>query len=353
VATRPDSQLRILQVYRGLAAGALVFDHLHFHGKLRQGIDLVPEICRFGHLGVDFFFVLSGFIIQHIHGDDHGRPERGADYLWRRIARIWPLLVALTTLKLVYMLVSGEGVRAEKFELGTIVASYLCLPQPGWPLLDVAWTLQHEALFYGLFLVPILFGQTFWRVVMAGWLLLILVVLVRGTPPSFPVSFLASALNAEFLMGVAAAVAAGRWQPSPGRAGALLVFGGSIAIAGFWSYATRGAELANWSRLLLAAGLAVVIHASVALERAGKVGSPSVLVELGDASYSLYLWHGFVVGGAMAAWPALPAALQAWPRLWLVVVGIAAFASSVLVYHYVERPLTRWFRNLMPRQSRA
>ena len=95
--TRPDSQLRILQVFRGLAAAALVFEHLRFHGLMRQGVAVLPEIFGYGHLGVDFFFILSGFIIQHVHWDDHGRPERAGDYLWRRIARIWPLLVVMTT----------------------------------------------------------------------------------------------------------------------------------------------------------------------------------------------------------------------------------------------------------------
>src|SRR5262245_20376375 len=127
--TRPAAHFDVLQAYRGLAAGALVFDHLHGQSQAHMGAGLVPGVCRFGHLGVDFFFVLSGFIIQHVHGADAGRPERGGDYLWRRITRIWPLLALLTTLKLAYMLAWGAGVRGEKFELGAIVASYLCLPQ--------------------------------------------------------------------------------------------------------------------------------------------------------------------------------------------------------------------------------
>ena len=246
------------------------------------------------------------------------------------------------------MLVSGEGVRPEKFELGAVVASYLCLPQIGWPLLDVAWTLPHEALFYGLFLVPILFGRTCWRIVAAGWLLLIGVVLVRGTAPSFPVSFLTSALNGEFLLGVAAAIAARRWQPLPLRAGALLVFGGTVAAAGFWSMRGTGRV-----RRLDASRAGARTCVRDLRERRARTGRQTTCAarpgRLGDASSSLYLWHGFVVVGAMMASPRLPAALREWPLLWLVLVGAAAFVSSVLVARWVERPLTRWFRGLLPR----
>src|SRR5262245_3827030 len=313
----------------------MVFDHLHSQSAQHLGAGLVPGICRFGHLGVDFFFVLSGFIIQHVHGGDAGRPERAGDYLWRRITRIWPLLALLTTLKLVYMLASGAGVRAEKFELGVIVASYLCLPLPGWPVLDVAWTLEHEALFYALFLVPILLGRGAWRVLLAAWLALIVLVLAGGAPPSFPVSFLASPLNAEFLLGIAACIACQRLALAPRRAAGLLALGLALGGFGFWLYTFARTSEEKSVRLVLAVGLTLVIVASVALERAGRLRAPRVLKALGDASYSLYLWHGFVVGSALACWPKLPAPLQSSPRLFLVLVAGAAFVSSVWLYRWV------------------
>ncbi len=347
--TGPRSQFEILQAYRGLAAGAVVFDHLHFQSAQHQGAGLLPEFFRFGHLGVDFFFVLSGFIIQHVHGADAGRPERAGEYLWRRIARVWPLLALLTTLKLVYMLVLGAGVREEKFELGVVVASYLSLPQPGWPVLDVAWTLQHEALFYALFLVPILLGRGAWRVVLGAWLALIALVLVRGAPPSFPVSFLASPLNAEFLLGVAACLWLQRRPPGPRAALALLVAGLAASALGFWLYSGARTSEEKSVRLVLALGLMLVLVASVTLERTGRVRAPRWLHALGDASYSLYLWHGFVIGGALVAWSRLPAALQAWPRAYLAVVALAAFVSSLWLHRWIERPLMERFRRLRPR----
>jgi peptidoglycan/LPS O-acetylase OafA/YrhL len=353
---RPNSYISGLQAYRGLAAAAVVFDHLHFHSALQQGPGLAPDAFRYGHLGVDFFFVLSGFIIQHVHGSDAGHPERAGDYAWRRFARIWPLLAALTTLKLVYMLASGEGVRAEKFEFATIATSYLCLPLPGWPstgwpVLDVAWTLRHEALFYAAFLVPIVFGRAAWRVLVGAWLAWIALVLARGTQPPFPTDFLAAPLNAEFLLGVATAIAVERWRPPPARALAELLCGLVLAGLGVWAYASAETETAKASRLVLALGLALVIHASVALESAGRLRMPRSLCALGDASYSLYLWHGFVVAGALAVWPNLPDGLRAWPRVWLYGVAFASIASSLLVHRWLERPLTELFRRLRPRRT--
>lgn len=45
----------------------------------------------FGHAGVYFFFVLSGFIIASSHHDDIARPDRVANYLMRRIIRVYPV----------------------------------------------------------------------------------------------------------------------------------------------------------------------------------------------------------------------------------------------------------------------
>lgn len=343
--------LSSLQAFRGLAALVVVFDHLHFHSALQQGPGLVPDWCLFGHLGVDFFFVLSGFIIQHVHGADAGRPERAADYAWRRFVRIWPLLAVLTTLKLAYMALYGAGVRDEKYSLLAIVTSYLCLPMPGWPatgwpVLDVAWTLRHEALFYALFLVPILCGARAWRWLIAAWVALIALVLATGWSAPFPLDFIAQPLNLEFLLGVATALAVERMPARRGWALIGLLIGAALALLGLWLYAQAATEREKSTRLVLALGLAVVIHACVGLEREGRMHVPRAFAALGDASYSLYLWHGVVIGGVLALWPELPDPLRAYPRGFLLATLAASVTSSLLVYRWLEQPLTRLARGL-------
>ena len=128
VANETRRKLDGLQVLRALAASAVVFEHVAFHARLGRMPVECPRWFELGHLGVDLFFVLSGFIIVHVHGDDIGRPERARDYAWRRFARVWPLLAILTTFKLLAGLVVPGLVPEDRYQPGVVATSYLCLP---------------------------------------------------------------------------------------------------------------------------------------------------------------------------------------------------------------------------------
>ncbi len=60
-------------------------------------------LFAFGHAGVDFFFVLSGFIILHVHAGDIGRPVRLGHYLQRRFTRVYPFYWVVFLLALLAM----------------------------------------------------------------------------------------------------------------------------------------------------------------------------------------------------------------------------------------------------------
>ena len=77
-ASTETGTLASLQAGRALAALAVVAFHLSIMmGEDRYGgVPVFGAATRYGYLGVDYFFVLSGFIIAHVHGRDIGRPER-------------------------------------------------------------------------------------------------------------------------------------------------------------------------------------------------------------------------------------------------------------------------------------
>lgn len=129
---------------RGLAAVWVVLHHAslsvsHFIGPLAH--DAVP---RNGHLGVDFFFVLSGFIIAHSSAQLVARGQGLRAYVRARLVRVYvpylPVGVAMLLAYSVFPALSGSGREVGVFTTLTL------LPSNVPPALSVAWTLVHEVI---------------------------------------------------------------------------------------------------------------------------------------------------------------------------------------------------------------
>lgn len=148
---------------RFLAALAVVGVHLRGHvSALLPGAGAVDPVLAAGVVGVDLFFVLSGFVIGYHYADELARPgvRSYLRYLRQRLARIYPLHLAATAGLLLLVLLArlgGRGTPAEgDYSVGELVANLLlvhcwtlreCVPT--WN--PVAWSLSAEWLAYLLF----------------------------------------------------------------------------------------------------------------------------------------------------------------------------------------------------------
>ena len=133
----------------------VVFYHAGRLISLPQYYDYIPlgNVFGFGHAGVDFFFVLSGFIITHVHRRDLGRPAALGRFCARRFVRIYPLYWVVSAIVIGLALFSPDW--ATRLQPSYIIASLLLLPHGQDPLLGVGWTLEHEMLFYLAFAAAI------------------------------------------------------------------------------------------------------------------------------------------------------------------------------------------------------
>lgn len=318
----PDSKrvINVLQAGRAIAALAVVVHHSAIAARDFAGPFPGLQLLRTGQLGVDFFFVLSGFIIYHSTVEKH----RGAvDYSWSRIRRLylpyWPVGIGTA---LVYLLLPGLSRIDHRWDwLAT-----LTLSPTGPTALGVAWTLQQEAFFYLLFGL-LFFTRTLWLGLII-WALAIL---------AFPDSSIPLAvINFEFLMGIGAAVlyrrGIGHWLLLP------------VAVALVVVWALRGA-FEGHSPLIGLACACAVLQLSL-MEKRGLFRVPALLVFLGDASYALYLVHAWTISVVARIVP------QLWPVI--LVAGVAASLPAGIAYYlYFERPILRAARKWRLPQPRA
>lgn len=335
--------IRSLQMARGLAALAVTLFHTSgMFADPRFGFERpFWTWTERGDLGVDFFFVLSGFIIMMAHQGDVGRPERLGNYAFKRFVRIFPMYWIFTLLVVIGAVAIG-GVSNVPHRLQDIASVATLIRFTGFPTpVGTAWTLFHEMLFYGFFAL-LIFRRWMGIGALALWFGTV-AVLFHYTPFgmwSFTGTLL-SAHNLSFLLGIVAYFVTGRLGQK--GAAAFLFAGAALIVLTFW--AERSWGRGDVLQLGFSIGFALLIASIVALERFGRIGDSRLLAAIGDASYTLYLCHENV--GAIALKIAVRIGLTRWldhhVLYGLIVVGTVVF--SLAVYRFVEAPLLRWARH--------
>lgn len=318
------TRLVTIQYLRAFAAIAVVVAHV---GKqLHVPFDV-------GGGGVDLFFVVSGFIMIAILRDD----TTPAGFMANRIKRIVPLYWMATTV-MVLGTIAGLFPRLS-IDLWHVIASYLFIPAqlgakgPVWPILAPGWTLNFEMLFYALVALLLPLRRP---VLIAGVLTLVFgtaIALGLWFRPAHPVlATYTDPVTLEFVYGAWIAV---WWRSGKGWPRSIGV--PAILLAILLVTVVMTLHLPLWRSIALGIPAALLVIGVLSLERQGATERERITAFLGDASYSIYLWHGLgisvtaMIGRVLG----LPLALT-----FAVAIG-AGIAGGVLSYLIVERPLMR------------
>lgn len=338
------TRLSGLQHLRFLAAFAVLAHHI-LEEASGSPLALVSDSAqRVGACGVDIFFVISGLVMWHTTGGFSAQTS-AKRFFARRLTRIMPTYwVCLAVV--VALSCSGIAFRHMQFDAAGLIESVLLLPPTtsGGLVMGVAWTLVYELYFYLVCTAALCLPWQRCRVALIVALIAIVPGALETAGATAQAEYYGNPIVIEFLCGVFLGAASAR-LPEPGPRVRWVMLMTSVALFCWASVAspeeaTYGLPPSfRWWAWGLPATLLVAafMHTD---DKGGRIAR--AMTVLGNASYVLYLTHGFWMN--VFARAVKSGAFHDSLSLYLAASCVAglAVAFALGVHLYLEKPLLAW-----------
>lgn len=357
-------QLHGLTIARGLAAWLVVLFHIRSGIRWLLPAEMMTVIDK-GYLAVDFFFLLSGFVIYlSAHKAFMAEGWRATPaFLQRRLARIYPLHIFMLALTLAFVLILTATDRSTKGYPWEELPLHILLMQ-NWGFTDKlswnhpAWSISTEMVAYMLF--PLLMLATplarapRWALAasIAGAAALLAFWLDRAGLPHLGANITGYGLVRCLFEFSAGAMLCALWLKMRDNA-ALMKTGTIIAIAVMagagWAWSMQ-ATRELWAFPIMTASV-IFLLAQLPIQGNAPAGCGALplrgLIYLGEISYATYLSHFMLFIWFKIGFVDHPAHI---PPPTVAFYLALTFLLSVLLYHLVEKPGRRLFS---PRRTTA
>lgn len=345
--TAPIIRIEPLQFLRGLAAVLILSKHALYEVDLISPIDFNYGNYTHYIVGIDIFFVLSGFIMIYISQGLWGF-QNAKEFFLRRVVRIVPIYWFYTSVLAAIAILIPQVLGNAEFLPFDFIKSLFFIPYVNTagdlqPLLANGWSLNYEMYFYFIFALCLLLPMPYSLMALGGYFLITVFTEFAGAQSMFA-NFYSRPIILEFLAG---------------------------AIIGFLFI--KNIRLPSWCFYI---GVTFVVSAMVALlftntlEAHGidynkpLVGILSVLllvlpkgaenlrmprwgVKIGDSSYTLYLAHPFAIGAITQLILLTDTALIIHPWLIFAVIFAVSIYGSFIAYNLIEKPALKWSKKLV------
>ena len=394
----PRRQLPALTGIRALAAFWVFFRH--FRTELLDafpGLHILAPLFNAGYLGVDLFFILSGFILTYTHFDklsDGWNWRKALGFLWLRIGRVWPLTAFVLVLFGLYFVFqtatastpAAAANYAAQANVGELLQHLLLiqawLPTPlDWNGLD--WSISAEWLAYLIFSVGVIVLARFALSARNSTMVILIAVLtlpmiIIGCTQQddsillfFPNTFTIDPgivivrVVTEFWIGaILAILLRNRLADDRPIRFPLATVASALAIAVIYLVTyldktpwirTGSHQFSNGVDMIARSATIIVLPLFVLVIAGLAVGRNDPLAWLlrtrpfqvgGRASFALYLSHALVIGLAVA----VLAHVSAVPirDAITILVAVVAWVFAWLLWRFIEEPSRKLARRMLP-----
>ena len=334
------NKLSLVQISRAIAILFVLIGHANglFYKQFEYDWFNISQWDRTG--GVDFFFVVSGFMIYYLYHKNRGDPLKAKEFLLKRMIRIFPLywLMLLATIGL-FLLVPTLDSGLHLTGLVILQNVFLFTTDP---LLAVTWSLSFILFFYLVF-AAYLYRPKMMKYVVTIWLTTIVFITLFTNHESFFLSF----NHVEIFSGCFAAYMVLHFTI---RFEKVLVMTGLFGFLFLWVmnvYKVLEHELLFTYSLFSV----LIILGITAIDLKGTREIPSILSLLGDASYSVYICHGPIIQFFLLLFAKLRIYEQTGFFVYLSLIICLTTVSCIGIYLLIEKPMTKFLRKHLVKKS--
>jgi len=333
-----------VQYLRAIAIILVLFSHIVFK-NMQIGGSTMHWWHDAGTFGVDIFFIISGYIMAHITKNLHQKREGVRVFLKKRFVRIVPLYWFYTLIALAIFLLMPERINSSGGET-LILKSFFLFPlgENEKYLLNVAWTLLYEFIFY----IVVSFGLFFSRKKGVTFImgLLIFSVLSSIFLPmkglNYNILTFLDPIFIEFFLGMLLYFVLVKFKNIAWYISLLLLLIGLFLFYSLYSGLTvSGIHRIDSGTIAFLIGFAVISLEKFWLKRSCKL-----LKIIGDASYSIYLVHPFVLAAVVMVYHKFPNIFLQSEILLIVVMFMASLLVGYFSYLHIESRLIRWTKKI-------
>jgi peptidoglycan/LPS O-acetylase OafA/YrhL len=148
-----------IQFLRAVASLLIVCSHIILFGNDKYSLNLpnLNFIAGYFTIGIDIFFIISGFIMVYITYNKDISPLL---FLKKRFVRIFPPLWMVCIILLPVFFLKPEWINSSDNIPTSLLHSFFLIPHEGTPLIKVAWTLEFEMFFYIIFAITLKLSST-------------------------------------------------------------------------------------------------------------------------------------------------------------------------------------------------
>lgn len=338
-----QKNLQFIQLLRGIACLLVLLLHITMTFSETYHTYFLWNFFKFGGCGVDIFFVLSGFIITYSNRQHIGEVASIPKFIKKRAIRIFPIYWIIISFFLFLQVLLPAFYRTH-FNLspGNLLTTFFLFPNHNM-VNGVSWSLTNELFFYLLFTLALIIPDKKYSL-----LLLLLYFVILTVLPAFTTSTDNSAgfmqlllfpMNIEFLLGIAAVFFLEKFSVKwclP-----ILLTGIAYFILSAFFYTAISQLFTNAYGRVIMFGLPsfLIIVSLVKYELTTPVKVNNIFLQLGNASYSIYLFHLPIV----AAFFKIMVKLPVTNHLLLVLLScgllVSVCVAGIVIYKKIESPL--------------